>query len=100
MHIETAFSGSDYRDVKQVEFEVDSETVFLAVQSYDYRFRRTPGRVKRNISDEYLTIRMPMDVVARIAGAESVTGRIAHVRFAFGRDELESLRLIHRGVAE
>lgn len=94
--IQTYATGRGYRSVDNIPFTVGETTFEAPVVEYDSKMRLSgsPRNRIRN-DDEYLTIRLTLDQLKRIAeahGSTDVTGRLGHQGFALTREQINMFR--------
>ena len=89
--IETAFTGTRYRNVKQITMEADGRAFTFALAAYSNRFR-TSGSIRKRTrkDDETLRLTVPIEAGRVIGAAKKVTGTVGGNSFTLTRDQREA----------
>jgi hypothetical protein len=92
MIVDSVDSGGVYRDVKAIGLVVDGEPVDVPVSDYRMQINTTGRGTGARQRGESVTARVPADVLDRLVGAASVTGRVGSTAFRLTPQQLADVR--------
>jgi hypothetical protein len=92
MIVDSVDSGGVYRDVKVIALVVDGQPVDVPVADYRMQINTTGRGTGARQRGESVTARVPTDVLDRLAGAASVSGRVGSTPFRLTPQQLADVR--------
>lgn len=93
LHILAMLTQGDYRQLGQARLIVGGESVAVAVKDYK-RQVRGGGVAGRETCDEELTVVVPLEVVARVAGARDVQLRLRQVQLKLSASQIAQFKAL------
>ena len=95
LEIRGFYSRGIYRNVRDMELLLDGQPLTLAISSYRSKRQDFGTRVNISADDEFITIHLSRDELAKVGKAASVTGKLGRTTFNLTQDQIALFRALN-----